>query len=310
MIRISVLTVLLAAPLAGFANDSFNSLFTDGKVSAELSLGMLSGEAKERVYAPSEGGRKVSQLNWKYSNAAIIKGGLNWDVAPRATLGYSGWTTLAGKGGHMDDFDWMKADKNGWTDRSTHPDTTLNYGNEFDISMTGWVLKEEQYRLGLVAGYKQTSYSWSSRGGSYNYDEGTDIGNVADGERAIDYSQKFKIPYIGLTGLYRYEKFELAGSLKYSGWVHASDNDEHYSRTTTFKDKVRNQDYYSLTGSAGYYVTDNAKVFVEGTWNRMMNKKGNMSSYDYGEGVSESSASASGIEHSNYMINAGLKYTF
>ncbi len=38
------------------------------------------------------------------------------------------------------------------------------------------------------------------------------------------------MPYIGLTGSYRYEDFELGGTFKYSGWVEASDNDEHYDR--------------------------------------------------------------------------------
>ncbi len=37
-----------------------------------------------------------------------------------------------------------------------------------------------------------------------------------------------KMPYIGLTGSYRYEDFELGGTFKYSGWVESSDNDEHY----------------------------------------------------------------------------------
>ncbi|WP_422842141.1 omptin family outer membrane protease, partial [Acinetobacter variabilis] len=37
------------------------------------------------------------------------------------------------------------------------------------------------------------------------------------------------MPYIGLTGNYRYDSFEFGGSFKYSGWVKASDNDEHYN---------------------------------------------------------------------------------
>ena len=42
--------------------------------------------------------------------------------------------------------------------------------------------------------------------------------------------QHFKMPYIGLTGNYLYDSFEFGGSFKYSGWVKASDNDEHYNR--------------------------------------------------------------------------------
>ncbi len=48
---------------------------------------------KERFYDPENGGRKVSQLEWKYSNAAILKGAINWEVLPRLSVGASGWTT-------------------------------------------------------------------------------------------------------------------------------------------------------------------------------------------------------------------------
>ena len=48
------------------------------------------------------------------------------------------------------------------------------------------------------------------------------------------------MPYIGLTGSYRYEDFELGGTFKYSGWVEASDNDEHYDpgKRITYRSKI------------------------------------------------------------------------
>ncbi len=83
------------------------------------------------------------------------------------------------------------------------------------------------------------------------------------------------MPYIGLTGSYRYEDFELGGTFKYSGWVESSDNDEHYDpgKRITYRSKVKDQNYYSVAVNAGYYVTPNAKVYVEGAWNRVTNKK-------------------------------------
>lgn len=49
------------------------------------------------------------------------------------------------------------------------------------------------------------------------------------------------MPYIGLTGSYRYEDFELGGTFKYSGWVESSDNDEHYDpgKRITYRSKVK-----------------------------------------------------------------------
>ncbi len=97
----------------------------------------------------------------------------------------------------------------------------------------------------------------------------------SNGERAIGYKHVFA-RYIGLTGSYRFEDFELGGTFKYSGWVEASDNDEHYEgKRITYRSKVKDQNYYSVAVNAGYYVTPNAKVYVEGAWNRVTNKKGN-----------------------------------
>ncbi len=61
----------------------------------------------------------------------------------------------------------------------------------------------------------------------------------------------------------------------------ASDNDEHYNpeKRSTYRSDVNNQNYYSVSLHAGYYITPAAKVYVEGTWNRITNKKGGTSLY-------------------------------
>lgn len=313
--RYKLLVVTLSAPVAFAAvADSANDIFTPGNVSGEIGLGTLSGKTKERVYEPDEGGRKVSQLNWKYNNAAIVKGSLDWDVMPWVSVGASGWTTIASRGGYMDDTDWVDENQDGWTDQSKHPNTRLNYANQFDLNVKGWLLNEPTYRLGVMAGYQESRYSFNSTGGSYNYtDEDTglpDIGDFPAGATVIGYKQRFKMPYIGLVGVYRYERYEFGGAVKYSGWVRSSDNDEHYNTGTTFKSQVNNQNYYSVAANAGYYLTPNAKVYVEGVWNRITNKKGNTSINNSAEGISESITNASGIENYNFMTTVGLKYAF
>ncbi|STM21135.1 outer membrane protease [Escherichia coli] len=70
----------------------------------------------------------------------------------------------------MVDQDWMDSSNPGtWTDESRHPDTQLNYANEFDLNIKGWLLNEPNYRLGLMAGYQESRYSFTARGGSYIY---------------------------------------------------------------------------------------------------------------------------------------------
>ncbi|MEP8986055.1 omptin family outer membrane protease [Enterobacter cloacae] len=313
--RRSILALTLATPISFSAlADSGEALFTPEKVSSEIGLGSLSGKTKERVYEPDSGGHKNSQLNWKYNNAAIIKGSIDWDLLPWVSLGASGWTTLASRGGYMDDTDWQDLDQDAWTDQSKHPDTRLNYANEFDVNIKGWLLNEPAYRVGVMAGYQESRYSFKASGGSYHYtDEDTglpDIGDFPAGVTVIGYKQRYKMPYIGLVGHYRYERFEFGGSFKYSGWVRSSDNDEHYLTDTTFRSKVKNQNYYSIAGNAGYYVTPNAKVYIEGTWNRTTNKKGSLSAYDYSTGETQRADNSSGIENWNFMTTVGLKYLF
>lgn len=303
-----VLSITAAPSLALAETDP--SWFTPEKVTVGLSLGQLQGEAKERVYDPEEGGRKVSQLNWKYNNAAIIKGDFAWDFSPWASLGFNGWTTLASSGASMDDYDWLDTSKSQWTDWSSHSNTKLNYANEFDINIKGWLLNEEQYRLGLLAGYQQSAFSWLAKGGSYNYNSGNDIGNWPRGELSIGYKQKFKLPYIGLVGRYQYEKFETNLVFKYSNWVSANANDEHYARNTTFKDDVNNARYYAVVADVGYYVTPQAKVYLEGSWNQYQEKRGSVSSHDRSDGSYTKFKDSGSMENEFYTVTLGVKYSF
>lgn len=313
--KISFLVFTLAVPFScSVLGGTGNAFFIPGALTGDIGLGSLSGQTRERVYEPDDGGRKVSQLNWKYSHAAIIKGALNWDLHPRISLGASGWTTLAGRGGYMDDTDWLDESAHGWTDKSWHPDTRLNYASEFDLHVKGWLMTRPDWRVGVMAGYQESRYSFTASGGAYQYtDEDTgepNTGHFPDGEKGIGYSQHFKMPYIGLVGRYRHERFEFGGSAKYSGWVRASDNDEHYQRNTTFRDKVRNQNYFALTADAGYYVTPDTRVYLEGVWSRLTNKKGSLTAIEHDTGKVYHAGNSSGIESYNFMTTAGLKYTF
>ncbi len=62
--------------------------------------------------------------------------------------------------------------------------------------------------------------------------------------------------------------------------------------------------------NAGYYVTPNAKVYVEGAWNRVTNKKGNTSLYDHNDNTSDYSKNGAGIENYNFITTAVLSTHF
>ena len=88
-----LLAIMLAAPVVFSSQEaSASDFFGPEKISTEINLGTLSGKTKERVYEPDEGGRKVSQLDWKYSNA------VNWEMNPWLSVDAAGWTTLNSRG--------------------------------------------------------------------------------------------------------------------------------------------------------------------------------------------------------------------
>lgn len=94
-----LLAIMLAAPVVFCSQAASTSdLFSPENINTEINLGTLSGKTKERVYDPEEGGRKVSQLDWKYRNAVILKGAVNWDLHPLLSVGAVGWTTLNSRG--------------------------------------------------------------------------------------------------------------------------------------------------------------------------------------------------------------------
>ena len=284
--------------------------FSPDSLAVSASAGMLSGKSHEMVYDEATG-RKISQLDWKIKNVAILKGDISWDAYSFLTLNARGWTSLASGSGHMDDYDWMNAKQSSWTDHSSHPATNVNYANEYDLNVKGWILQGDNYKAGVTAGYQETRFSWTATGGTYNYDNGAYQGNFPAGERGIGYSQRFSMPYIGLAGQYRFNDFEFNALFKFSDWVRAHDNDEHYMRDLTFREKTTDSRYYGASVDAGYYVTPHAKVFAEFTYSSYEEGKGGTQIIDTNTGDSGSiGGDAAGISNHNYTITAGLQYRF
>lgn len=309
----STVAVTLMAMSSGMAcaeSMQFTPNFSPESFTVSTSAGMLSGKSHELVYDAGTG-RKISQLDWKIKNVAILKGNISWDAYSFLTLNARGWTSLASGSGHMDDYDWMNSSQARWTDHSTHPNTDVNYANEYDLNLTSWIYRDQNYKAGIVAGFQETRFSWTASGGSYNYNNGANTGIIPENTRGVGYSQRFSMPYLGLAGQYRINDFEFNALFKFSNLVQARGNDDHYLRDLSFRDKSTRSRYYGTSVDAGYYITPNTKIFAEFTWSKYEEGKGSTQIIDSSNGSSSSiGGDASGIANKNYTITAGLQYRF
>lgn len=305
MKKISYVVVLIS--LTHYASASSEINFSPDSISVDASLSVLNGKSSEFVY---NDGDKLSQLDWKIQNTPIVKAGITWDAISWLTLNASGWTTLASAGALMDDYDWLEPEQHHWSEWSHHPATRLNFANQFDLNMTGWFLKDENYQLGAMLGYQETRFSWGATGGHYSYNNGNITGDFPRGQKVIGYQQKFSAPYLGLAGKYIYRDFDIIAQFKYSPWAEGKDTDQHYLRDITFKEKVINQKYYSAVINVGYNITPQARVFTEMSWSRTSNDVGDSTYYDNAEGEVEKMKDSAGMQNYNYTIGAGIQYRF
>lgn len=272
-------------------------------------LGWLEGESHENVYL--ENGDKLSQLDWKIKQTPIITMAVNWDISPHITLTARGWTTLAERSAKMDDYDWLYDDQTHWSEWSYHPNSRLNHANAFDMGVQSWVVSQPNYRLGGIAGYQQTRFSWTALGGFYQYDNGATVGAFERGRNLGGYKQQFDVPYLGVVGIVRYQNVELSSLVKYSPWVKARDNDEHYLRQLTFRDEGNYGRYYSVLVDIGYYLTSCAKVFTALSWHKYAESRGGAQIIDQVSGKQRYiGGHAAGIANEYYTVTAGLTYRF
>lgn len=278
---------------------------------------LTGGEAKEYVFNGNTRDM-ISLLNWEIKNAPTIKADFTWELRSWLTMNINGWTTLSSNTVTMDDYDWRDPQARALnTDWSHHPNTSLNSANKVDINFTSWFVQKPNYKVGILAGYEQSRFSWTAKGGEYHYGvtdssgsytQGTAMlieGKFADDKVLGGYQQKFKAPYIGLVGRYTNNKYEFNAIAKMSQWVRARDQDEHYARNITFYEKGEMSDYYSVTLNGGYYISPKVKLFGEATWNdykfapATTTIKGN-SSYKGNAGISSK----------YYNLGIGAQYQF
>lgn len=286
--------------------------FSSSDFKVDAALGWLEGKSQENYY-DTDTGKRTDQLDWKIKQTPILKMGLTWDMMHWLSLNAQGWTTFASRGSKMDEYYWYGDTRTGWSEWDAHPNTHLNHANELDVNMRAWIVNQPNYRLGGMVGYQQTRFSWNSVGGSYYYDDGDDdwVYGEYDNAPFAGYNQVFRLPYIGITGMYRYQDIEFNAAFKFSPWAKAHGNDEYYYYENSYRTTVSSMRYYAASVDVGYYLTPHAKVFTALNWSKYKEGRGGYQEIDRDDNETDyNSGDANGLSNKHYSVTAGLQYTF
>jgi plasminogen activator len=155
-------------------------------------------------------------------------------------------------------------------------------------------------------GYRQSRYSWTARGGTYDYYG--DTGYFDPGVAGIGYKQMFYAPFLGLAAEANYGGLEFGARVKYGPAVKSKVYDSHFLRGLDFIDRGYNGTFYSLEGSMGYYFTEHVKAFIEGSYTVYKDLKGPMFIVDTETLVwDQALGNSGGMQNKSYSISIGLQ---
>lgn len=288
--------------------------FRVGDVTASLGLGLLNGQAEEKVY-DTDDGKKTSQLNWDLKQIPTLHLGLTYDPLEWLSLEARGWTQIAKGDGHMKDYDWSGDDSQGWSDYSDHPRTRVQKAWQAELAATVWALKRDDLAVGVMLGYQRTQLGWQARGGRYVYTEDDfrdSTGEFPRGEKGVSYQQTYDTPYIGLVGIYNYRAWTLEGRFKYSQWVKARSFDTHHMRNLTVAGNNGNTgQMQSLALGASYHVSPHLSVKAGVDYQVYAEAKGSTRYTDLSSGESDYFGGKSGSQASRMVLSTlALDYRF
>lgn len=280
--------------------------YDNNKLLLNASIGYLQGQSQEFVYYAD--GRKMSELIWDIKQASIMRGGISYDFLSSYTVAANGWVTISKGQAMMNDYDWLYPFQSSPSDWSYHENTQLEYANDFDLNVRKWLVQKDSYKLGIMAGYERSTFSFLATGGCYQYDNAAFIGCFPANELGIGYQQEFETVYVGLAGQYIINKFEFGAGLKYGPWVNSSDVDQHYMRNLTFIEHGDNANFYSAALNSAYEVNNETKLFIEAVYNHFTNTKADTEIIDHIAGRTLYIPNSAGLNNKNYFLSLGLQY--
>ncbi len=312
ILRAALTALALGAPAAQ-AND-FMARSTDGAFWLSGGVGLMNIEAHEHVYL---GADKASQLDWEadgvvlYTASAGAELGGDWYVRGKLDLGFGGDS-------HMVDYDWVPGyfidqSKDGWSDRSVHPGTRLDYYFAGTLDVGRDIFTDETSTVSVGGGFKYTEVRWDAFGGSYIYSDGgvrNDIGELPDGLKGISYKQKIPVLFLGFDGSTRFDRFTLSGGVKGGMTLGIDDKDDHWLTETRVFGDMDAAPVLMLNAAIDYQLTDTASIYLAGNFENVFRRRGDMNSIDTATGIATLYKDAAGASFETMSLQMGLRARF
>lgn len=296
-------------------NNTGTRTFGDS-ASLEVYAGTMTGESRELVIDPGTGFVN-SELFWKINKAAVIGGTFSYNPRPWMTLKVSGWVP-ASASNTMDDYDYLAAPSNSWTDWSHHEDTKLDHAWMIDARVAVRVLSlppmayADRGGIEAIVGFRRFNIAWTAKGGSFVYSSGgnfrNDTGNFAAGQAVIKYEQWMYTPFLGIGGSVGYGRWSLDGSFIGSLWGQGRDRDDHVLRSTLFTEEYSKVKMIGIDTQLNYAINERFSVFGRYEYQKYYETRASSLAYDYGaDTYTRSPGDSGGMSHYSMVVSLGVK---
>lgn len=308
LIAVATLAVLVTSPVvaeeAAAPVEPSAPATTGGVWSADASIGMMNGQAREYVFDPGTGAT-VSRLDWDIDNVAMFNALVTLKPLSWLELTARGSTNLSSTS-HMDDYDFdipdCPDDGNGGTFcESNHSATRLVSAYAVDVSARIGALTAGDARISPIVGYKWDYMSWRAINGTSNY-----AGVFEDGV-GISYEQTWKTPYVGLAFDSRVGKLGVSARGMYSDWAEGTDRDHHHSRSLLFREQFDDVRMLGFDIGLSYALSQRVALTAAYAYQDWRFSKGPVDIQDLASGDSEHiSGDAAGASLHSETLSLGV----
>lgn len=260
---------------------------------------------------------KLSQLIWDSRNIATLVAGVSTRIGKDSILNIEGIFGVGKGSGVMDDYDWVDIG-NDWSHWSHHEDTSITDLSSLDLSveynLSGNNKKKNKNKWSLLFGFRDETWAWESRGGSYIYSEfgfRDDIGSFTPGQAVISYEQNFKMPYLGFKFETVSSKWKFDIQYNYSNLVSVSTVDHHILRDLIIKDDFAKGVMTAYKVGLGYNITKNFDIVLRYDAYNYEEVRGNTTYIDSNTGIPFAYClNCAGADNSNQSLSIGISYIY